>query len=498
MRSTLFFSRAIMGFHDLTDHLHGNMALWIESDSRRKLGLAPRAHCKSSLWTVADLLRRATADPNIRILIINETQENASNFLSLMKNVVLNSRIYRLLFPELIPEPDKVRWNSTMMELVRDRQFPEPTITAIGVGGASTSRHYDIVHEDDLVGKEAAESDLVMKKAIRQHQLAESLLIHPGCEIRTVGTRWKPYDLAEWMLKNEPALDFLKLSIWQEQDVPWWPERFPPDVIRRLRRKYGAAFFALQYENVALAEGVTEFKAEWLRHYKMGKTRDGKETIILERPDTEGGPITHLLEDCDVVTTLDPGISPDSKDARTAIVTIATTPDNPFNIVILEAKALRNTPEKTIRDAWETYQRFKPHTIGIEVVVSQMTYMYWIPQVYPTLPIRRLKTDTHKKKESRIREFAPYAEQGRLYYDPNMVDFLEEFETFPNGRTVDLIDALAYTPQVWCPPTPLDSAQNWMEDWQMAERHPEWAERTRNKTTGYAWLLPLLTLVGIS
>jgi hypothetical protein len=82
----------------LTVGCHGSMATWIRNPSRRKLGLAPRDHLKTSVWTIADTVGRIAINPNIRILIINETASNAQNFLTRIKAVFERNAIFRWVF----------------------------------------------------------------------------------------------------------------------------------------------------------------------------------------------------------------------------------------------------------------------------------------------------------------------------------------------------------------------------------------------------------------
>src|SRR5258706_14376433 len=61
-RSTYFMAKAVMGFRDIVPGLHGDMCAFIEHPSNRKLGLVPRDHLKTSIWTIADTVRRIGAD----------------------------------------------------------------------------------------------------------------------------------------------------------------------------------------------------------------------------------------------------------------------------------------------------------------------------------------------------------------------------------------------------------------------------------------------------
>ena len=119
LQSTYLFGKAVLGFRDLTPDLHGEMARWIQRPSPnrvggmgdRKLGLVPRDHLKTSIWTIADKLRRVTADPNLRVLILNEVEQNPINWVLKMERVVMENPLYRWLYPQVIPDPAQVRWS---------------------------------------------------------------------------------------------------------------------------------------------------------------------------------------------------------------------------------------------------------------------------------------------------------------------------------------------------------------------------------------------------
>lgn len=459
-KSTFFMGKAVCGFKDLDPDLHGMMAAWIQRPTRKKLGLAPRAHLKTSLWTVADSLREIVNDVNIRIAIVNENFDNASAMLTSIAEIVERSPVFQWLFPEVIPDFGEVPWSKSQLRFNRDKVgLKENTVEAFGVGGASTSRHYDLIKEDDLIGKEARESKLVMDKAIDQHKLAEALCSRPGIDrIQTYGTRWDAFDLTQWMLRNESKqLDYLCLSIFRPDGTPIW-DRFTPEVVADLRATFGPIMFPLQFENRAVAEGVTELSGDWLRywHWSEGK---GEETIVLERPESCGGPYTVTLDQIEVFELIDAGLTQESTSARTAIVVVGLTGTTPYDVIVLDAVAERISPPKVMQNAQARRERWNPLTLGLEVVGAHLAFYYWALERYPDMPLRKLKTDTHTSKESRIRQVcAPLGDAGRIYVNRQMHDFIEEWTAFPSkSATRDLIDAFSYFPQIGCPPAPAES-----------------------------------------
>src|SRR5438552_17477794 len=258
----------VVGFYDITPGLHMQMSRWIDGPSRRKLGLVPRDHLKTSIWTIANSVRRIVADPNIRVLIGNETATNASHFLRRIEAVFDRNTLFQWLYPHLIPDAGRrTKWSEVEMLVPRSNDYPESTVESIGVGGAVVSRHYKLIKLDDLVGKEASESDEVMKKTIDWLAYAESLLESPKDEIQVYGTRWSWHDVYDWLDKHERNLDIFFRQVYDSDGIPIWPERFDAQALDDIRYKIGSFKFSCQYLNKPHDPESTSFDEKWLRYY---------------------------------------------------------------------------------------------------------------------------------------------------------------------------------------------------------------------------------------
>ncbi|MDP2655818.1 MAG: hypothetical protein Q8P17_04880, partial [bacterium] len=97
---------------------------------------------------------------------------------------------------------------------------------------------------------------------------------------------------------------------------------------------------------------------------------------------------------------------------------------------------------------------------GVETVAAQRYIAYHInyrnSQSGRRLKIVELKGEVEgpdgtitRKKEFRIRNvLLPIFEQGRFWCQRRHADFIGEYTSFPKGRFCDILDALAYAPQV--------------------------------------------------
>lgn len=469
-RSTYYMAKAVLGFKDMVPGLHGDMAAWIDKSTNRKLGLVPRDHLKTSLWTIANTLVRIVRNANIRILLGNETATNAQHFLRRIEAVFERNATFQWLFPDLIPDFTKCKkWSESEMLVPRSEDYPEATVEAIGVGGAVVSRHYDLIKLDDLVGKEASESGDVMKKTIDWYQYTESLLIRPTDEIEVFGTRWAHSDLYSWIEKHESK--WIDVFFRTAMQGTIWPERFPQVELDRIKEKIGYFKFSCQYGNVPFDPEGGSFRQDWLREYSWN---DG--AIVPFAGDRKARIELHQLR---TFMRIDPAISEKRGAARTAIIVDGVHSDG--RVFLLEAWAKRCDPYEMLDKVFEFQQAYQPEACGIEAVAYQRV----LKPVIETEAQRRgvwinvveMKPDTREKKENRIRgAITPYAKPGLIWIDSKKHgDFIEEYVQFPNGSTVDLLDAFAFGPSMWNPPG--DAVDEDREEYEFSLR--------RDATTGY-------------
>jgi hypothetical protein len=450
-KSTYVMAKAIVGFNDLTPRLHQEMCTWIEGPSRRKLGLVPRDHLKTSVWTIADTVRLIAADPNIRLLIANETATNASHFLRRIQAVFERATLFRWLFPELIPDIGKTKWSESEMLVPRKRDYPESTVEVMGVGGAVVSRHYNRIKLDDLVGKEASESVEVMKKTIDWYLYCESLLEKPIDPIETYGTRWTHKDLYAWIMEHEDDIDLFHRKAVKDEGLTLWPERFPLNELNRIRSKIGSFKFSCQYQNEPFDPEHMTFDPGWLRFFELNGWSLDEDTGCVHLQFVGQPKPVRVVP----VILVDPAISEKNYAARSAVVCAGL--DEYERVLVLEAWAERCQPLKMIEKIFEMAQRWDPISVVVEGVAYQRALKGFIEAECMRrgkwLNVREVRPGSKEGKESRIRGLQPYAERGCLWLRRSTCHVLiDEFEAFPLGDTVDVLDALGYGPQVWITP----------------------------------------------
>lgn len=460
LASNYFMAKAVLGFNDITEKCHGPFCEFMDSPSTRKYGLAPRDHLKTTLWTITDCVRRVAGNPNIRILLGNETSTNASHMLRRIEAVWERNETFHWLFPEIIPDFTKHRkWSETEMLVPRNEDYPESTIEVIGVGGAVVSRHYNVIKLDDLVGKEASESDEVMRKTIDWYQYCESLLNDPREEIHVYGTRWSYRDLYYWIDEHESEhVDKFHRSAITPEGEALWPERFGHEQLERIKAKLGAYKFSCQYLNAPYDPEGGSFKPEWLNYFKFDEGE--------VKPELGSGfPIGRMRR----FMRVDPAISQSDRAARTAIVVDGV--DELNRKFLLETWAKRCEPSEMFNAIFDLHRRWQCEATYIEAVAYQRCIKPFLIQECERrkvwINVQEVKPDTRKTKEARIRGLQPYFRSGEIFIQRSQEDFVQEYLSFPLGQTVDILDAFAYGPYVWSMPELEDeyySDDEWHED----------------------------------
>ena len=164
------------------------------------------------------------------------------------------------------------------------------------------------------------------------------------------------------------------------------------------------------------------------------------------------------ISELDVVLTCDPAISERSTACRTAITVVGMSPY--AKIFLLDLWAGRQgDPAKVIDQIMSMALEWNPRCIGIEMIGYQKALQ---PFLFRTMnsysrfwPIIELKPDRNtkyvEKKNQRILSLQPYFRSGQIYIPRGFYDFIEEYESFPNGATVDILDAFSYAVRLLVP-----------------------------------------------
>jgi len=499
LRSFFAFCVAVMGYDDITVELHGDYCRFLEGPEPRKSSVMPRSFVKTWIGTIAFsvwiALYREEADEypegispddkfynlgsNIRILIASYVISNAEKMISLIRKTYESNVAMQILFPEVIPTNfKKTKWNNQSACINRPDDFTESTFEAAGIGGSSTSRHYDIIIEDDLIyankddfsGKELQPNQADIDKAIGWHKICTSLLV-PGkhTRIHNQGTRWAKHDLVDFIWTTEPSYVIFRRACVKmsdhylagnppEEDMDWremeptWVECYDHEQLQIIADGQGPYMFATQYLLLPSSPEEVLFKPSWLEFYESE---------------------ADLPKTMRIFTTVDVALW-DEENARKkggcncAILTCGWC--DKHHMWILGYDYSRMNPSEVIYTMAQHWKRWNPERIGVEAVYYQKALAHFAREYMdegkvPFMTLTQMLPEGNKAKDLRIRGLEPLASNHAIHLMKEHVDFISEYKEYiPSNRLCkkDLLDTAAYQIQIARPgePLPIDKRRH--------------------------------------
>lgn len=533
-----YFSTVILGKNrfsknpDKTKNLHYQMCLTVMKDGLKEGIEIPRDHFKSTVYSECFPIWRAlpfgtreedcfsnigypdlyiewmrrTHSQDVRILLVSETIKNAIKLGSRIANQYENNEFFRKLFPEIMPT-EKETWTNDSLHQKRTpagRGQGEGTFDFIGVGAALQSRHYNVVVQDDLVGREARKSSIVMADTIDYHQIlvgaTDSDPNNPGRDFDeiVVGNRWSHDDLNSHIRKEEPYFSWTTHSALggccalHPFGDPIFPEAFTREKLLRWKRRLGSYHFSCQFLNFPIDPSKARFNMSDFRYFNFEKVtgalaipkelpRSGSRAFPeISQPQQYRIAIRHHVADGDVEKDVFPRnlkrymiVDPNhggahlgqevGKDGRCRhAIAVTGVSTEPRRIYLLDQWAKACPIDEFVDRIFFYAIKWKLREIYVEAVGAQKYLKYhlgyFVEQHKATRPelagIRfpELKTpQAANAKQERIENFIPIVERHELWLDVNnCAEFKEEAEQYGQRKgLIDLLDVISYGPQVW-------------------------------------------------
>lgn len=460
-QSTYFMARAILGYDKLVPHVHRVPCDFFDEPPGRFIGhLAPRDHYKTTLGQ-AYLIRRVVNDSSIRILIANQLADNSKFILGGIKNHFQNNQKFRALYPAVIPKKFRDQyWSTEYIQVPRDQHWNEPTITAVGTGTKLESRHYNLLHLDDIIGRAHKDSSTLMKEAIDWMKYTISLLVEPErSEVHVRGTRWKHDDVYQFMMDKMGFQFLIQKAIVRGVDgpEPLFPELISMDTLRQIIET-DPEQYATNYANDPFDADLQQFDKDWLRYYWLGPDGD-----IRYKDDNDQLCRVSLIE-LATFAHFDPALADDKRNDPIACVTVGLAPGP--KIFVLEAYKKRIDPTMQAEKLIQIQETFYPQLISIESAGYQKALRYFTEKESVRrgvhLNIKDFKPSRKQSKHSRIRaRLQPLFRTGSIFLRSDMVDLIDEYLKFGMTDEDHLMDALAQGPEFWQEPWNPGRVERW-------------------------------------
>jgi len=472
--------------------------------SYRKVIAMPRDWLKSTVFTKWGAIWLYLQDPETRILIAAENERLAGRFLHWIQQQLMNNRFLREMYPEL-KQIDSAwsrshRWSASECDLPRTGTYSEPTFTAIGVGGAAQSGHYTQVLIDDLVGKKAKESLLVLESVLRWFDNTPELLVQPHKDmgnpssIHIHGTFWFPGDFLCYVRdkypefqfkvvpcrKRDPKSKFSNLEYVQNPEAEigesnW--DQFPTEYYVQMQAnpEKNIDYWAQHMNDPEQASELTNFDTAWLKYYDIIE-KEGHKYIVCEGDKEE-----FRIGSFPFYQFIDPGGFSDKRLTKTGsrfATLMGGQPPGTRKKIVLYARAFRfKEPDKAIDEVFKCTEAFKP---SLPVVLRQEVYgqqRYILMDIKKSaekrhIPVRVVELEADEKKDSKALSIDALKDpmfRGEIYVHRDMKDLISEIQVYPNGLTCDLLDLLSQINKTYWkrnepkeqPPRPPSSKTAW-------------------------------------
>jgi hypothetical protein len=417
--------------------------------------------------------QRRIHNPHSRNLIVSENKENSLKIGTRIRRHFESNALFRTFYPEILPTTQE-KWTDSSLQIHIPGGHPDPhgegTFDFIGVGGALQSRHYNgLLLQDDLVGRKAIESPTVMDKTIEYHQLIVGVFdnddsTHESDEL-VIGNRWGFHDLNSHVVEHEPWFVVESHGAMggccnlHPHGVPIFPEEFGIKKLMRLKERLGTYKFSCQFLNNPVSPENADFQESWLNWFEIVVKPSGERVIRHEVKDgfiRKDIPVSTLRK----AIATDPTHSQNAAAGRCRHAIAVVGMSDVGNYYLLDCWAKTCTYAEYFRTLFDMAKKWDLHRVGFETSAGQGLGAYHL-EYYSRLNNYRIKivelkgeaeladgTMSHKK-EFRIRDvLSPIAEFGRFFTMRRWQDFLGEYNTFPKGRFMDILDTLAYIPQL--------------------------------------------------
>jgi|GEM_PF-4813476 len=451
-KSLYYFGKHILGYEDAEPQPHLELCNFIQNGGDRKLLVGTRGIYKTCFGTVAYAIQRVIKNPNIRILIVQNTEDNAQKTLGEIKDHFDRNQKLRRMVPSIIPtNTHKVAWSKSSIEVNRDRVYREPTIMAAGVNTDLASLHFDLILGDDVVAAkkdDMKEGGMIIlrpeevEKAIGWYKItAQGLSVNrkgKKTEVQFIVNRWGPKDFAEHIMSNHLKTEenpygfsFLQMAAHKDDGELLWPSVMTEEYLAQARQAMGDFMYFTQMEcrpyNPADRGFPPELNVFW----------QGKEPPQLDKKSQVNHYRIYALMDMADVST--------ASSCYTSFVVLWVDQDN--HIWLGEAIRQRLDTVGKIALIHSMVRKYKLTKVHIEENLYKETLRFVLRNAmvrenvfYRIEPLK----PKNRNKDARILRLQPHHQQGAFHLKSEHVDLMQEMRDFPYTPWKDIIDSCGY------------------------------------------------------
>ena len=436
------------------------------------LVLAPRGHGKSYLSLIHAVWRLVT-DRDCTILIVSATAGQAEKRLKAIRQYLEDPKIVAdWASDDMQPFQDETTsWLNNRIYLKRAGKIIDPSIEAIGIGGAVTGAHVDLIILDDVEDSTTAASEALRRRS--KEWLGGTLMpiLNRGGLLLTIGTRKGTNDLYGDMLKDPTTTAIVDSAIirfptsysfvservdgrdvytdvlieGEEHAAVLWKEERPLKFLLMELATVGSKMFAREMQNQPVSDDDAVFHTHWI---EAAQAR-GKDYSFGEVPEE----IESLVVGIDLALNTDPTIAAKNDSDYTVLTALAVTITGDRYLIGLER--FRGVSPDELYSRVIKFCKQQPFLVS-EVRIEKNSFgaLHALALKGRTdLPLREHHTTKRNKAEG-IARVAVLLENGKVVLpnrtveDQNRVRWLtDELLTFPFNKHDDTVMSLVIAEQ---------------------------------------------------
>jgi len=410
----------------------------------KTLILQPRETLKTTFFTIASTIRFLLNNPQLSILIANDSADNAQNMVVEIKNHFERNKKLRYLFGDFVQWKT---WGKVAFTINRKtKSLKEPSVAATGIGAATTSRHPDVIFLDDIAGEKDRTSEAGREQTMNFFKSQWDLLkkdtgivIIPGTRKHVNDIYWHILENVNPQLKREGLIPFHVMILPAhengdpESKVVNFPDILPEDKLRELR------ITKIDKDGVDFATYMAEYELNPLDP----KTQIFKVFQFFDHTKCE---YEHL------VLWTDPAMKEKKDSDYSAIVVLGRikTGEHRGKLGIVYASIEKRNPTKLVNDHNRIYNTLSdkypdvPFNVYMEENGFRGLREFAVEKAINSVnkrPVPTIGFPNTEDKDQRIKCLEPAITSGMLLFrqdyltaEENYRLLVEQFKNFPQGK----------------------------------------------------------------
>ena len=426
LHSPMFFAVYYMGFEFVS-----HQEKWInecvrltklaqEHNSKEKLLLlAPRDHGKSYLSILYTVWRLCT-DRNAKILFVSATSGQAEKRLRLVKTYLESEAVIADWASGDLPpfRTPSTKWINTQIYLNRDVESIDPSLEAVGAGGAVTGGHFDVLVLDDVDDDKTTYTAGVRRKTREWLSGTIQPVLTRGGVMLVVGTRKHADDIYAHMIKDptfnlihdraiikmpdsyqfvtevdRTGRDVIKdITVQGEHEVLWSKHR-PIEYLLKERATVGSRLFTREFQNEVQDADDAMFKTDWIDAALMR----GRTLGLREMPPADK---LRVVQAWDLALVTDPTKA--EKNDSDFTVGICWASDEAGHRYLLDFARFRGvSPHELYRRIELFYERWRQYVTVVAVEKNNFGQLHTLSlKQRSDLPLREHQTTARSKSSA--------------------------------------------------------------------------------------------------